>query len=419
MRRVASNASWLALERVTRMAVGLLIGVWIARYLGPAQYGQLAYVIAFVALFQTIVSLGIDSLVVRELANRISEPGAIVGTVLRLRVAAAAICVATACMFMAVARPGDQLSLLLTVLISASMLFQPADVVDLWFISESKSRGSVLARLAALALASAVKVVLLATEQPLWTFATTQVLEAAFAAVALAIAYRQHPVGRPWSWSAGVARGLVKEGWPVLLSALSIFVYMRIDQLMLRNFSGESQLGLYSAMLPFSQALNFVAVTVCGSAAPYLVRLHAENPELFERRVRQLFFVMFWSAALIATTLSALSGPIVGLFLGPQYLEAGPMLAIHAFTNIAVFMGVAQVLYLTTTRRTRVFLMQSAAGAVVSAVANLALVPRFGGQGAATAAVLSYFVSGVLANSLVARPLFIMQIQSIWVPRVR
>jgi len=49
--KILGNIGWLSLDKVLRMGVGLFVGVWIARYLGPEQFGQLSYAITFVALF--------------------------------------------------------------------------------------------------------------------------------------------------------------------------------------------------------------------------------------------------------------------------------------------------------------------------------------------------------------------------------
>ncbi|EMO30275.1 polysaccharide biosynthesis domain protein [Leptospira interrogans serovar Bataviae str. HAI135] len=49
------------------MGMGMFLGVWIARYLGPDSYGKLNYVIAYIALIGSFTNLGLDGVVVREL----------------------------------------------------------------------------------------------------------------------------------------------------------------------------------------------------------------------------------------------------------------------------------------------------------------------------------------------------------------
>ena len=63
------NTSWLFGEKILRMIVGLFVGIWVARYLGPEQFGLLSYAGAFVGLFTAFATLGLDGIVVRELVK--------------------------------------------------------------------------------------------------------------------------------------------------------------------------------------------------------------------------------------------------------------------------------------------------------------------------------------------------------------
>ena len=64
-----NNSSWLLLERLVRLVLGLLVVAWVARYLGPAQYGELAYVLAYMAFFIVLAALGMDGIVLRDVAR--------------------------------------------------------------------------------------------------------------------------------------------------------------------------------------------------------------------------------------------------------------------------------------------------------------------------------------------------------------
>ena len=63
------NTSWLFAEKILRIIVGLLVGIWVARYLGPEQFGLFNYIQSFVGLFTVIGTLGLDSIVIRELVK--------------------------------------------------------------------------------------------------------------------------------------------------------------------------------------------------------------------------------------------------------------------------------------------------------------------------------------------------------------
>jgi len=62
------------------MVVGLFVGVWVARYLGPDSFGLLSYAMAFVGLFVSISTLGLDGIVIRELVKDESKRDKLIGT---------------------------------------------------------------------------------------------------------------------------------------------------------------------------------------------------------------------------------------------------------------------------------------------------------------------------------------------------
>mgnify|MGYP003488046590 CR=1 FL=1 len=68
-RRYLFNTSWMLVEQVLRILAGLFVGIYVARYLGPEQFGAYSYALAFVALFSALGRVGLDSILVRDLVN--------------------------------------------------------------------------------------------------------------------------------------------------------------------------------------------------------------------------------------------------------------------------------------------------------------------------------------------------------------
>ena len=67
-------------DRIVRMGVGLLVGVWLARYLGPSLYGEFNYAFAFAMMFAPVAMLGLDEIGIRELIKDPSNRDEILGT---------------------------------------------------------------------------------------------------------------------------------------------------------------------------------------------------------------------------------------------------------------------------------------------------------------------------------------------------
>ena len=136
LRKIFANIGWLFADRILRMGVGLFISVWVARYLGVAQFGLFSYATAFVALFSTLSTLGLPSIVVRLLTHEPEKREQILGTTFLLQLFGGIVTFLLAVITVFVFHQGDRLTLsLVTVLVSAE-IFRAFETIDLWFKSQ-------------------------------------------------------------------------------------------------------------------------------------------------------------------------------------------------------------------------------------------------------------------------------------------
>lgn len=416
---IIHNTGWLFADKALRMALGVVVGAWMARYLGPSQFGEIAYVLSFVAFFSVIAQLGLDGVAVRDIARDGQDSAVVLGTTLRLRLVAGFACWAASIGAMALLRPGDREALLLTALASATLVLQAADTVDLWFQSQTQSRRTIAAKAVAYLGASTLKILLIVAQAPLAAFVAVGVLELALAAAILAWAYRRYPAAARWRFDRARAVALLRESGPYLVAALAVIIYMRIDQLMLRDMVNDRELGLYSAAVPLSTALHFIPMALCTSVAPAMARLRLHDPESYQTAIRHLFSAMWWIMIPLAALVSALSSPIVSLLYGAAYAPAAPMLAVHVFAGVPVALGVAQSVWIVNEQRNMISLYRTVVGAACNVALNLLLIPRFGGLGAAIATVAAQVTAAVLSNLVLAPKILKLQLLSLFHPHIR
>jgi PST family polysaccharide transporter len=157
--RLLANLNWLVADKLLRMVGGLFIGIWIARYLGPEQFGVLNYAVAFVALFGVVAKLGIDQIVVRDLIRLPQREEEILGTVFTLKLAAGLMILPLAILAAWASQDGDPLVVVLVAVIAIGMVPNALDVYDVYYQSQVLSRYVVFARSAAFLFFSAVRVV--------------------------------------------------------------------------------------------------------------------------------------------------------------------------------------------------------------------------------------------------------------------
>lgn len=405
---IAKNVGWLLGDRLARLAITLAVGALVARHLGPMRYGSLAYALALIAFFIAIASLSSDGVIVRDMVRHPDRRGEVLGSAMALRALLGLSCWLLAIVIVLTLE--DRTAALLVGLTGTSLIFQAVDAVDLWFQSELQSRRTVAAKFPAYLISNATRAILVFSDASLPWFAAAFTLDAAMAATFLAIAYRRYPV--PGGLRADGARmlGILRESVPFMLTGLSVILYMRIDQIMLRQMVGLRELGIFAAALPFSQIWQFIPMTLMASLAPMVARQKAESQATYENTLLTIYRA-FGAMALLYSAATALAAPfIIPLLYGQGYAGSVPVLAIIAFTNVPVALGLAQSLWITNEKAGMIGLGKTIAGGVVAVVANYVLLPRYGAIGAAISANLSFFTSAILSNLILAPHVFLSQL---------
>ena len=93
---IVQNLFWAVLGKIVNLFGGLLVGIIVARYLGPEQYGLMNYVISYVFLFQTFALFGLDSIEIREEARGQKSYSTIIGTAFFLKLFFGCCCILVA-----------------------------------------------------------------------------------------------------------------------------------------------------------------------------------------------------------------------------------------------------------------------------------------------------------------------------------
>ncbi|WP_295583747.1 flippase [uncultured Lamprocystis sp.] len=402
---VIHNSTWLIFDRGIRLIMGLVVGAWVARYLGPEHFGELAYILAWIALLQAVAGLGMDGIVVRDIARNPAHAGQLLGTALILRLTAGTLCWIAAISGMALLYGGADQRVLLIALAGAALIFQCADTIDLWFQSQSQSRRTVIAKLIAYSLSNGIKVLLILLHAPLVAFAAVMALDALVAAVALIVAYHQFPCRGSWQPLLARARALTKESWPFIISGVAIMIYTRIDQIMIVALLDNKSLGYYAAAIPLGQLLNVIPYILAISLQPLAATLahqcSAKHDEFFVAIFR-LYMVLGLIAA-IATF--AASASIVIMLYGSAYHATSTVLSIIGFAYLFSFLGIAQGLWVTQRRSKKIVIISTLSGAFLVVIGNYLLIPIFNIAGAAAASVIAQAVSVSVIPLIVERDL--------------
>jgi PST family polysaccharide transporter len=413
LQKIVGNTGWLFADRILRMGVGLVVGVWIARYLGPEQFGLFNYAIAFVALITPLATLGLDGIVIRDIVRAPECRDETLGTAFVLKLLGGMLTLVLGTGIIMALRPQDTLLHWLVAIFSATTIFQVFDAIDFWFQSQTQSQYSVIARNIAFVVLALVRVVLIRLNAPLVAFAWAGLAETALAALGLLIAYRIQG-NRLSVWRVSIARSkrLLQDSWSLMLSGIAILIYMKIDLIMLSELAGEKAVGIYSAATRLSEVWYFIPMAIVASASPAIIAAKQIDQKMYYQQMQRLFNNMTFLALSLTVPISFLSTTLVTSLFGNNYLESGVVLQIHIWSSIFVFLGVAQTPWDLAEELQKLAFVKTLIGAFINVLLNLFLIPQSGAMGAAIATLLSYAIVNYLLNLFIPRMNIIFKLQT-------
>ncbi|MGA9292028.1 MAG: flippase [Ignavibacteriaceae bacterium] len=388
-----SNTSWLFGQRVVRLIIGFAINIYVIRYLGPDEFGLYSYAISFVGLFAAISALGLDNIIVRELVNKPHKKNVILGSAFNLKLSGAVLSIVLIAVTLLLTSEA-KLSSLMILIISTSTLFQSNNIIDFYFQAKIQVKYSAIVQTVSLVLASLLKLVLILTKASLVYFAAAYTLEFLFISAGLAIAYKLKNLSIfAWKFDKKLAINLLKDSWPLILSGLVIAIYMKIDQVIIKNMLSDREVGYYAAAVKLSEAWYFIPMALCSSLFPSIINAKKMSDVLYMSRLQKLYDILTWLAFAIIIPITFFSTLIVGILFGPEYLSSAPVLTIYIWAGLPVSLGVASSQFLVNENLTKISFYRTLAGMIINVLLNFLLIPVYGIIGSALATLIAYSIA--------------------------
>ncbi len=395
-----TNTVWLLAEKGLRIIDAFFIGIWIARYLGPDDFGIFSYAESFVYLFAAFAALGLDQIVVRELVKDDSKRDVILGTTLVLRLVGFVVMFA-GIVFVTRLLDNTDITNTMVMVIAITIFFQSIRGIDFYFQSKVLSKYTVISNLVAVAVLSIVKVILILSEAPLLYFAYALVLEWILISIGYLVSYTHHKLSiLKWRFKWSVAKNLLKKSWFLIIGSVAAALYMKIDQIMINEILDERSVGMYSVAVKLTSIWIFVTVAITQSVFPSLVSTRKKDKALFLKRLQQLYDVLIKIAVIVCILYTIFASYFVPLLFGSEYTESSHILVLYIWSIVFVFLSNASWGFYLNENLEKFSSVRLVIGAIVNISLNIFFIEWYGLAGAAYATLISYAVSGYFVNAL-------------------
>ena len=401
--RVFKNASWLIVGKVVQMLLSLVVGVLSARYLGPSGYGLISYAQAYTAFFSAFCTLGINSVLVKELTDAPDKQGQTLGTSLLLRFASSLLSALMIVAIVGVAERDEPLTVAVVALSSIGLLFHIFETFNYYFQSKLRSKVTAIVTLVAYIVTSIYKIVLLVLGKNVLWFALATSIDYIVVAILLYAVYR-YGGGQRLSFSRKRAKEILKRSCHFILPALMVSIYGYTDKFMLKAMIDEEAISFYTVAVTVCGMWTFILSAVIDSFYPTIMEAYKTSREIFEKRCRRLYATVFYLAVFASGAICALAFWIIYILYGEAFLPAVTPLRIITWYTAFSFLGMARNAWVVCEEKQKYIKYIYLAAALTNILLNLLLIPPYGAAGAALASLLTQIVT-VFVIPLLIKPL--------------
>jgi len=403
IKRIAKNTTALIIANITNMILGMLYGIYTARYLGAEGYGIISFSLAFINLFTIFGDIGLQQLMLREVARDKSLLGKYFGNILTTKIFLVLLAYTIIIVIInTLGYPESTIRIVYIMGISMicgtfTSLFN--SVFQAFEKMEYVSLGSILS--SSLMLAGGIFAV--SQELPIISFALiysfSSIIVLTYAVIIgirIGIPFRIHS-DLPFIYHT------LKRALPFGMGNLFLVYYVWIDRVMLSYMMDNSTVGYYTAAYNIMGVFSFVPNSFVSALFPVMSISFRDSDEslieIFHKGIKYLYLL----ALPMALGVTLLRSEIVELIYGSGFIPSEKPLAILIWAEFFVFLDVLLGNMLLSINKERWTMLSSGLGAFLNIALNLILIPNYGMIGAAVATFATEFFFFLFSFSLLAR----------------
>lgn len=411
--KVVRNVVWAVTGKVVTLLGGLLVGIFVARYLGPDQYGLMSYIMSYVAIFQVLATFGMDQIEIREESKSPEEKDKIIGTAFTLKIGFAIITMmlvaGTTWIFEA-----DSFTKWMIILYSSSMIANSFGVIRNYFTSLVWNEYIVKTEITRTLVGAAIKIGLLLLHAPLVSFVVAILFDTMLIAGGYWVSYRRK-IGSmvKWTFDKKQAYYLIKESFPLLLSGAAIVIYQKIDQVMIGNMIDKEAVGFYSVAGRFVEICIFIPTILSQTITPILVKKYQDNLTEYTEKAQVFMNITIWGTIVMCIAMYLMANTLILYTFGTQYKCSIILLQIMVFKVIGYAQAQVTGTMIIVEKKQKIVVLRNLIGCIVVVGLNFILIPIYGAKGAAISSVIAAFGTGIFSHLIIPpyRPFFYMQIR--------
>ena len=412
------NVGWLTIEKLLRIPAAVLTTVIIARYLGPNDFGALSYAMALLSLFAIFGGLGLNQILLREFNLHAKNADQLMtASVTAIFFAATFSSIIINIIALTFLDP----NVASLVAVGTGILYlKISDVLFCYFDADVRAKVYIKPQLLFLTIAVLVKISLVQFEFSVIYFMLVNVLEPL--GVILTVTYKlyieKHSSLANWKLNHRLMKKLLKDSWPLAITALAVSLYMKVDQLMIGSILGLEEVASYTIAVKITEMTYFIPSVIILSYFPQLQKTYAISEKEFEHEFRKIIFGTIIFTILIISIVTIAADDLILLLYGENYSSASDLIKIYILNLLFVSFGIVGGKWYILKNLQKISMYRAFLGVFINIPLNLIFIEHFGANGAAISSVISFSIVGLFSDLILpqTRRVFKLKIQSLAFP---
>jgi O-antigen/teichoic acid export membrane protein len=397
--KIFKNIGWLSLDRIFRTLIGLFVGVWLARFLGPEDYGLLSYAGSIIALFGSIQILGFDQIAVKQLVINPKRKEEILGSIVFCHLIIGLILFLIFLYLNNLLLTGNQKMYLILLPLSILILLRFYEFTVYWFESQILSKYTVWVSDSVILLIAIIKIILILNSSPLIYFVWAIIAESFLIALIMIFIFHNFNFAiSKLKVNLKVIKSLLRLSWPFIILSLALMLNLKIDKIMIGNLIDDKSVGIYAIASRLTEICILIPVIISASIFPALIKAKKTNNSLYLLRIQKLFDLLVLISLAMCIPISLFSSEIIIFIFGEQYKMAASILSIHIWSCVFAYLAYAGSRWYIAEDMQKKYMMNVVLGSILNICLNFILLKIYGIKGSAIATIITFLFVGLISD---------------------
>lgn len=387
--KIFQNIFWMIFSKGFNIIISFVVGLFTIKYLGAENFGRFSYSYSIIGFFSIFIVFGLKDVVIKELANNDDKIQKIIGNVIIVQIIVALICLICTIAFALITESKEEVNKQLILILSITYLLIPLNSFSFIFETKLQGRKVVLGANMALVCASVFKILVVVFKLNILVYSLAALSEVLINATYLTFLFYSHNYKVKFKIDFSIIFPIFKIATPVAISTISIWLYMRLDQILIRHLSTATEMGIYATSSRFTESLYFIPMVIQSSFLSILVKKRKESITIFYSFLKKMIRIQLLVSIIVSILFYFLIRILVIFYLGNKFLMVINVSSILIFNLLFLSVAIIRSTFMYIYNLVYLFVPITIISLVINILLNIYLLPRYGAIGCAFAILIT------------------------------